>query len=125
MGVFSTGAVAPISIEVTSALGTDLGNPLVQAFLAGASVSDNVDTNLTVLNDAPAVLPLGTTQVTFWAYDAAGNLGQAQSSITVRTGQSGTIGKAACLIGQGGVWWLAFLPWALLGLAWHHRSRVG
>ena len=57
----------------------------VAAFLAAASAADIVDRHVPVLNDAPAVLPVGTTRITFTARDRAGNTATAQSELTVVT----------------------------------------
>jgi hypothetical protein len=58
----------------------------VAGFLAAASAADIVDGAVPVLNDAPEVLPLGTTRITFTATDSAGNTATAQSALTVVTG---------------------------------------
>ena len=57
----------------------------VATFLAAASAADIVDGSILVLNDAPAVLPVGTTRITFTAKDRAGNTATAQSDLTVVT----------------------------------------
>jgi hypothetical protein len=60
-------------------------DPQVAAFLASATAKDIVDGPVAVKNDAPAVLPLGTTPITFTATDRAGNTATAQSELTVVT----------------------------------------
>jgi HYR domain len=54
------------------------------AVLTHYSVSDIADPNPTVTTDAPALLPVGATVVTFTARDASGNVAKASSSVTVR-----------------------------------------
>lgn len=77
-------APAAITIAATDANGTVATNSAIAAFLAGASVTDNVDTSVTITNDAVASFPLGATTVVFTATDAAGNTGTASAVITVR-----------------------------------------
>jgi len=55
----------------------------IAAFLAAATASDNVDSNVSISNNAPAVFPLGDTVVTFSAIDAAGNSASATAKVTV------------------------------------------
>ncbi len=104
-----------ISVLATSALGTDLSNALIQTFLAGASATDNVDTSVTVFNDAPSVFPIGTTKVTFFADDAGGNRSIGSASVKVTTGSGGTPDAASCIVGsssggQSGGWaWMSLL----------------
>jgi hypothetical protein len=80
------GLVAPAPVIVSS-----IGDPVpashaaVIAFLASATASDLVTLQPSVTNDAPAFFPLGATQVTFTASDAAGNTTSATSSVTVVT----------------------------------------
>ena len=50
---------------------------------ATATATDNVDSSLTITNDAPAVLPIGDTVVTFSVSDAAGNSASATATVTV------------------------------------------
>jgi hypothetical protein len=61
------------------------GDSQVAAFLSAAAAADIVDGAVPVLNDAPAVLPVGTTRVTFTATDRAGNRATDQSELTVVT----------------------------------------
>ncbi len=100
-----------ISVLATSALGTELSNPLIQTFLAGATATDNVDTSVTVFNDAPSVFPIGTTKVTFFADDVGGNRSIGSASVEVITGSGGTPDAANCLVGRGNS-----VSWAWLSL---------
>jgi hypothetical protein len=104
---------ADISVLATSALGTDAGNALIQAFLNAAKATDNVDGTISVFNDAPTVFPIGTTKVTFYADDASGNRSLGSASVEVTAGSGGTPDAASCLIGgsQPTYW-----PWLCLGL---------
>lgn len=64
-----------LTIEATGKLtSVDLGT---------ASATDNVDTNLTITNDAPSLFPLGTTTVTYSSTDMFGNTGTAIQAVTV------------------------------------------
>ena len=74
---------APLSVTASSAAGAPATDAAVAAFLAGATASDLVTTAPVVAHDAPQVLPVGTTNVTFTATDAAGNVGTASSTVTV------------------------------------------
>lgn len=76
-------ASAPITVEPVNASATPATNPMIQAFLAGATANDEVDGPLTSINDAPANFPVGVTTVTFSATDAAGNTGTATSFVVV------------------------------------------
>ncbi len=60
-------------------------DPAVSTFLATANARDLIDGPVPVTNNAPEVLPLGTTRITFSATDRAGNTAQAQSDLTVVT----------------------------------------
>jgi hypothetical protein len=91
-----------ISVLATSALGTEISNPLIQTFLAGATATDNVDASVTVFNDAPSVFPIGTTKVTFFADDVGGNRSIGSASVEVTTGSGGTPDAASCLVGSSG-----------------------
>jgi hypothetical protein len=57
-----------------------------QGTLSGVSVSDPDDavSSIRLTNDAPSLVPLGTTTVTWTATDPAGNTATAQQSVTVR-----------------------------------------
>lgn len=66
---------APITVEQTALAGTPVTVPLPTA-------TDNC-TTVTVVSDAPAVFPLGTTTVTFTATDGSGNTAKATTTVTV------------------------------------------
>ncbi|TQV88071.1 immunoglobulin-like domain-containing protein [Aliikangiella coralliicola] len=75
---------AALTVAATDANGTAKTDTDITLFLASATASDvNDGVIATVNNDAPSIFPLGTTTVTFSATDAAGNIGSAQSTITV------------------------------------------
>ncbi|QDV15149.1 HYR domain protein [Rosistilla oblonga] len=74
---------SPATLEATSATGVDRSSQAVQDFLNGFAIDDDNDPNPTVVNDAPATLPLGTTSVTVTATDASGNASQASVNLTV------------------------------------------
>jgi hypothetical protein len=70
--------------NATEDAGIPATEPVVVAFLQGASASDLVDSQPTVTNDAPSLFPVGTTAVTFTARDASGNTARATATLTVR-----------------------------------------
>jgi len=76
-------APANISVVGTSASGIDATDAQIVAFLSGAGAIDNVDGVISVSNDAPTFFPVGITQVTFTATDAASNSGSAIATVTV------------------------------------------
>ncbi|HEX6702442.1 MAG TPA: HYR domain-containing protein [Gaiellaceae bacterium] len=71
-------------VNATSAAGIPVTDPAVQAFLAVATANDIVDPSPKITNDAPAVLPVGTTTITFTATDASGNKTTATAALTVK-----------------------------------------
>ena len=84
----SVTAPSNVTIAALDADGTPASSSSIAIFLQGATASDNVDAVVSVTSDAPAVLPIGSTVVTFSASDLAGNLGSATATITV-TDQAG------------------------------------
>jgi HYR domain len=72
-----------LGIHATSREGISRLNPVISAWLASASAADIVDPTPVVANNAPLVLPIGTTDVTFTARDAGGNATSRSSSIVV------------------------------------------
>jgi hypothetical protein len=64
----------PANVTVASGQAVNLGTP---------TVSDLVDPNPTVSNNAPASYPVGTTTVTWTARDAAGNAATCTQTVTV------------------------------------------
>jgi hypothetical protein len=77
-------APANITVAATNAGGTASADPTIASFLNGANAFDEVDGAIaTIINDAPAVFPLGTNSVTFSATDSDGNTGTAQGTVTV------------------------------------------
>ena len=77
--------IAPdeIVVEATSSNGLASSEAVIVNWLANASANDTVDGGLSVVNDIPSILPLGTTKVTFSANDSQGNTGTAQGFIRV------------------------------------------
>ena len=67
---------ADVTAEQTSAAGTAVA-------IGEATATDNVDADVTITNDAPAVFPLGETVVTWTATDDAGNVATATQKVTV------------------------------------------
>ena len=77
----------PIGIRVSAddASGAPATRESIQAFLYGATAVDAVDGNLTagIVNDAPAIFPIGLTTVTFSVLDIAGNIGSNTATVEV------------------------------------------
>jgi hypothetical protein len=75
-------APGDILVVATGGGGIAATDPVIQAFLAGATASDNADGDLSgsVTHDAPDNFPVGVTIVTFSVIDAAGN-GDSDSAI--------------------------------------------
>ena len=71
------------TIAATDASGTAATDAAVVAWIESAVATDNVDSNLTIINDAPETLPLGATVVTFTVTDAAGNTSSGTATATV------------------------------------------
>ena len=65
-----------ISVAAQSSAGTSANSAVISDFLNAVSALDNVDGTVAVSNDAPALFPLGLTNVTFSASDRAGNNAQ-------------------------------------------------
>ena len=77
---------APLAIEVAAVdgSGTPAADPTIAGFLSEATAEDDVDGPVPAVAVAPpAIFPLGETEVTFEATDAAGNTGTATSTVTV------------------------------------------
>jgi hypothetical protein len=75
---------ASLTEECGARGGSPASAPAIAAFLAAAGAVDDFDTSPTVTHDAPAVLPLGTTSVTFTATDDSGNAASCSAAITIR-----------------------------------------
>lgn len=74
---------APAAVECTGPLGIAKTDAQLAAFFAGASATDVCDAAPTLSNNAPAVLPFGTTAVAFTARDASGNARVCASPVMV------------------------------------------
>jgi hypothetical protein len=84
----------PVTAECTTTNGAtvDLGIP---------TVSDACDGSPTIVNDAPALFPIGTTVVTWSATDASGNVATATQEVVVETGAAcGTSGRICSVLGN-------------------------
>ena len=87
-------APADSSFVATSAAGISASDAALVDFLAQATATDNVDTAITVSNDAPTTFPIGETTVVFTAADAAGNVSSVSAVVTVTgASQSGSAEK--------------------------------
>ena len=79
----SDDTVAP-SISAPADVTKEATGPFTPADLGTATVSDNVDTDPTVTNNAPAAgFPLGVTTVTWTATDDSGNSATATQKVTI------------------------------------------
>jgi Tol biopolymer transport system component len=72
-----------ISVECAQTGGTPAGQPMIAAFLAGASASDSCGATSAPSNNAPAFFALGTTPVTFTSVDSAGVPGHCTANVTI------------------------------------------
>jgi hypothetical protein len=73
-----------ISVAAQSSAGISASESAIADFLNAVVATDNVDSSVSVTNDAPAVFPLGLTSVTFSASDRAGNEAlQVTATVTV------------------------------------------
>jgi TolA-binding protein len=75
--------IASGPIAATNASGVAKTDTAMVEFLSGATATDNVDETPNVLNNAPLVLPLGPTTVTFIAIDNSGNRSETQATVSV------------------------------------------
>jgi hypothetical protein len=76
--------VCPANVTVIASSNTvPASNPVIAAFLHGATATDNCGGNVTITNNAPAVFSMGTTTVTFTATDACGNSASCQAQVIV------------------------------------------
>jgi hypothetical protein len=81
-------APGPATFSSGGASQLSKSDPKVAAWLAAASATDLVDGRVPVTNDAPELLPLGVTVITFTARDQADNVSTSQSRLTVVTGEA-------------------------------------
>jgi hypothetical protein len=80
----TTSCPGDITIESMGPDGVPVDDDRIQAFLAGASATDNCDPLLDITDDAPVVFPAGeVTTVAFTATDASGNSSTCESTVTV------------------------------------------
>ena len=79
----SLSAPSNITVAASDANGTANTQSAIAAFLSGASASDDVTSELSISNDAPAVFPLGVTTVTFSVTDGNANTTTATATVTV------------------------------------------
>ena len=133
--------VSDATIAATDANGTLATATDAAAFLDSATVEDNVDSNVTVTNDAPDVFPIGDTVVTFTATDSADLTATATATLTVAdvtapvvtapdsitvaaTDASGTAVSSATSVSIVGDWKLAPMA-AALGVGWDAANATG
>jgi hypothetical protein len=72
-----------ITVEAMDPDGVPVEDDEIQTFLAGASATDNCDSEPAIVNDAPTIFQSGDTTVTFTATDASGNISTCQATVTV------------------------------------------
>ena len=91
-----------MSVEGNATGGATVGHTDILAFLAAFSVSDLVDPNPSVTNNAPALFPVGqTTTVTFTATDNSGNTATASADVTVVDTTAPTVTAPANITVEG------------------------
>jgi hypothetical protein len=73
----------PATVECTGTGGVGADDPQLASFFSGVGASDVCDAQVAVSHDAPAVLPLGQTPVTFTAGDDSANAASCSSAVTV------------------------------------------
>jgi hypothetical protein len=74
---------APITVSSSGKEKVPASNPAIAKFLAAATATDRVFGKTEVMNDAPALFPLGKTTITFETQDRYENRSYATSSVTV------------------------------------------
>jgi HYR domain len=79
----------PLDVVVVTDAPLSQADPRVARFLSSASAADLVGV-VRLESNAPPVLPLGTSTITFTAADAAGNVGAAQATIELRPPVAGS-----------------------------------
>jgi hypothetical protein len=72
-----------IDVECSEHGGTPASDPAIQAFLTGATATDDCDASVDITDDAPAFFALGTTTVTFTATDDEGLTNTCQADVNV------------------------------------------
>ena len=87
----TTTVPADITVEGDTTGGADPAGTALAAFLAGATATDIVDSDVTITTDAPTVFPVGATVVTFTATDDAGNTATDTATVTVTDTTAPTI----------------------------------
>jgi len=75
---------AGITIECNAFGGRAASDPVIVAFLAGATATDDLDTMPDVTTNAPTFFNKGTTTVSFTAEDDAGNTASCSANVVVR-----------------------------------------
>jgi hypothetical protein len=80
----AVGCPAAATVECSATGGTPYGDPQLAPFLGGASAADACDASPSLTDDAPGLLPLGATPVTFTAKDASNNTASCASTVTVQ-----------------------------------------
>ena len=94
-------APADGTVAATDSTGTAATDPAIVAWVESAVATDNVDSSVTITNDAPSVLPLGATVVTFTVTDAAGNTSTATATATIADTTAPVITAPATLVVLG------------------------
>ncbi|MCK9323805.1 MAG: HYR domain-containing protein, partial [Candidatus Methanomethylophilaceae archaeon] len=83
-------------------VGTDDGTcTATNVALGTVTATDNCDTDLTIINNAPAEFPIGTTTVTWTVEDATGNTTTCEQLVTVEDDEDPTIIACAANVSVG------------------------
>ncbi|NRB80402.1 MAG: DUF5011 domain-containing protein, partial [Saccharospirillaceae bacterium] len=81
-------APADTVLATPDANGLPINDPQIVDLLNAASVMDDWDVDLVITHNAPDVLTIGVTTIKFTAVDAQGNIGLAQTVITIEDQQA-------------------------------------
>jgi len=74
-----------ISVAANTRKGTPATEEAIAAFLGGATAKDDVDGEIkAITHDAPRIFPIGETAVMFSATNAAGLVGTASATVTIK-----------------------------------------
>jgi len=93
------------TIQAMAPDGVPIEDDRIQAFLAGASATDNCDLpeDIIITNNAPAIFPPGDTVVTFTAKDKSDNSSTCQSTVTVVEAAESSLRIIPSIINRDGI----------------------
>jgi hypothetical protein len=94
-------APSAVTVRATSGNGIASSDTSLSAFFSGATATDTADGDVTITNDAPSTLAVGTVTVTFTATDDSGNSSTASAVVTVNKKKESGGGFFGCSAGSG------------------------